>query len=145
MKNLSKQSFDPVYEIFFCLFYAAVLGLLSGFSLSFIDISQERTLMLYGGLLGLLSVAVVYTSEYKPATLLFAFLLPLITAGTNLRLEINTGTGESLFVAKDISIFFLKSFILFALLGIFIAFIHYGEKIIKDDKGYGGPPTPPFE
>lgn len=140
MKNLSKQSFDPVYEIFFCLFYAAVLGLLSGFSLSFIDISQERTLTMYGGLLGLLSVAVVYTSEYKPATLLFTLALPLITVGTSLRLEINTGTGETLFMATDKSIFFLKGFILFALLGIFIAFFYHGEKLIKNDKGYGGPP-----
>jgi hypothetical protein len=140
MKNLSKQSFDPVYEIFFCLFYAAILGFLSGFSLFCVDLTQERTLIMFGGLLGLLSVAIVYTSEYKPATLLFALILPLITMSTNLRLEINTGTGESIFTALDKSLFFLRGFVLFSLLGIFAAFIHHGKKLIEEDKGYGGPP-----
>ncbi len=140
MKNLSKQSFDPAYEIVFCLFYAAILGFLSGLSLFFVDISQERTLTVYGGIIGLLSVAVVYTSEYKPATLIFALILPLITMGTNLRLEINTGAGKDVFIAMDKSLFFLKGFVLFTLLGIFIAFFHHGEKLIKNDKGYGGPP-----
>lgn len=141
MKNLlRKTENDRFNDLFFNLAFGLFAGFFSGLMM-FIMASNEKSILTLGIIIAAIGVYSVYTYEYKSAALVFATILPIMTLAAYLKMGIKYDTPE---LTTGLLVF-LQGFFSSLVLSILIVIYRHGGKLIKDDKGYGGPPTPPFE
>lgn len=145
MKNLfSKKALAEARfnELFNHLFAGMVIGCFSGGLLFMMNPAKEKDTIVYIGItIGIASILSLIATKNKPAAAAFACTLPIITALVCVRLGINTQLPYT-----DNLLLFSRGFFPILLVGaILFKLDRWGTKIIQEDKGYGGMPTPPFE
>ncbi len=136
MKNLlRKTENDRFNDLFFNLALGLFAGFFSGLGM-FMMVSDEQVILMLGMMIATIGVYSVYTHEYKAAALVFATILPIMTLAAYLKMGIKYDIPE---LTSGLLIF-LQGFFSSLVLSIFIVAYHHGGKMIKEDKGYGGPP-----
>jgi len=138
-KALAEAQFN---ELFNHLFASLVIGVVSGWLLfSMNPIEEKRMIVLLGFVIGIASVFSVKVADYRSAGMVFAYVLPMVTFLVCIRLGINTFIPFT-----DNLLFFSQGFFPILLIGAMLLKLdRWGTRIIQEDKGYGGMPTPPFE